>query len=301
MNASQPSPPNIYAVVVSWNRPADTLACLESLYNQEICPQVVLVDNASTDDTLSQVRNRFPQAHILANKDNLGFGRATNQGMRTALEAGADWILIANNDAVLAPDGLSLLLEQAAPDVGMLAPLIYFDSHPQVIWSAGGNTNSWNLEKSGDPRGQPDPGSWPDHLDRDFITGCVALFPRQTLEIVGLFDERFQMYYEDSDLCRRVRQAGLHIRVIPAAKAWHKVAMSSGGTDTPNERYWMARSSVIFFRKHARGIQKAVVIAWRAGSAVRTSLRLVARQKWPALGAYWRGLRDGWKESLPGL
>ncbi len=299
MSSGQNQPEKVFAVVVSWNRVFDTLACIESLLQQQgICPQVILVDNASTDETILSVQRRFPQVHILSNVKNLGFGRATNQGLSYALQADARWILIINNDAVLAPNALALLLKNASPDVGLLSPVIYYASHPQMIWSSGGNTHAWNLEKSGDQRGQLDPGNWPEQIERDFVTGCTLLFPRQTLEAVGPFDEHFQMYYEDSDLCRRVRQAGLRILVIPAAKAWHKVALSSGGSDTPNERYWMAKSSLLFFRKHARPIQFPFIFFWRLGSAVKTTLRLAGQGKWASVRAYWQGLKDGMTGTL---
>lgn len=77
---------------------------------------------------------------------------------------------------------------------------------------------------------------------------------------------------------------------------WHKVAVSSGGSDSPNERYCMARSSLRFFRKHARGVQIPAILFWRTGSTLQTTLRLARRGRWDALRAYWRGLRDEIRE-----
>jgi hypothetical protein len=79
---------------------------------------------------------------------------------------------------------------------------------------------------------------------------------------------------------------------------WHKVSLSSGGSNSPNERYWMARSSVLFFRKHARGWRVPIILFWRSGSALRTSLRLLREGRRQALAAYWRGLRDGIKTAV---
>jgi hypothetical protein len=77
---------------------------------------------------------------------------------------------------------------------------------------------------------------------------------------------------------------------------WHRVAVSSGGADSPSERYWMARSSVLFFRKHARGLRRLIVATYRAGSALKTTARLLGRGRGEATRAYWRGLWDGWRE-----
>jgi GT2 family glycosyltransferase len=127
----------------------------------------------------------------------------------------------------------------------------------------------------------------------DFITGCGMLISRRCLEQVGLFDERFFMYYEDSDYCLRALRAGLRAVVEPRAVMLHKVAVSSGGSDSPNERYQMGRASLQYFRKHARPWQWPLIGPYRAASALRTIGRLARRGRWPAARAYLRGLRDG--------
>jgi len=297
---TQSDSPLIYSVVLNWNQPEDTLICLESLVRQEeIHQKLLVVDNASTDDSVQRIQGRFPQVEILVNPSNLGFGKGFNRGVNHAFSVGADYAFIANNDTFLEPHTISTLLRHMTRGVGLLTPAIYYASQPEVIWSLGGRTNRWNLEVIEHDRGEPDPGNWPDVLERDFVTGCCMLIPRVTFEKVGLFDDLFQMYYEDSDLSFRVRRAGLRILVVPGAKMWHKVAQSSGGSDSPNERYWMARSSILFFRKHARGIQWPVIIFWRIGSTIRTTLHLSMRRNWKSLAAYWRGLRDGLRNPVP--
>ncbi|HEX7970849.1 MAG TPA: glycosyltransferase family 2 protein [Thiobacillus sp.] len=289
--------PIVCAVTVNWNRAGDTLACIDSLVHQEgLAPHIIVVDNASSDDSVDRIRQAYPQVELIRSETNRMFGGGNNLGIRRALEAGADTVFLINNDATLAPDGLAKLLACAAPDVGILSPLIYYASRPEVIWSSGGRTNPWTLEKTDGAHDRPDPGGWPTAVEQDFVTGCGMLISRQALEQVGLFDEGFLHYYEDSDLCWRMRRAGLRILLVPAAHMWHKVAVSSGGSDSPDERYWMARSSIRFFRKHARGLQKPLVACWRAGSALRTSLRLARNGKTAALRAYWRGLKDGLAE-----
>lgn len=289
--------PSVWAVTVNWNRAGDTLACIDSLVRQEgVTAHILVVDNASSDDSVERIRAAYPQVELIHSEINRMFGGGNNLGIRRALQAGADYVFLINNDATLAPDGLQKLLAWAAPGVGIAAPLIYYTARPQVIWSSGGRTNPWTLEKADGAHDRPDPGGWPAALEQDFVTGCGMLISSQALEQVGLFDEGFRHYYEDADLCLRMRRAGLRILLVPGAHMWHKVAVSSGGSDSPDERYWMARSSIRFFRKHARGLQKPVVIFWRAGSALRTSLRLARGGKTAALRLYWRGLKDGLAE-----
>jgi hypothetical protein len=286
--------PLVCLVTLNWNRPDDTIECLETAANQTYARlRLVVVDNGSTDDSVPRIENRFPDAEILSQKDNLGFARGANLGLKRALVAGAGLVFLVNNDTLLDPHAVEHLVAQAQPEVGILAPIIYEAEDRKRIWSAGGGMRPWLLEKGGDDRGQIDTGQWATPEEREFVTGCGMLLSRQFLETVGLFDERFFLYYEDMDLCLRARQRGFRILLVPQARMWHKVSRSSGGRHSANERYWMARSSVLFYRKHVRGAQWLAVLPWRTGSAARTTLRLVGAGRWGACAAYWRGLRDG--------
>jgi GT2 family glycosyltransferase len=289
--------PQVTAVTLNWNRADDTLACLASLSEQSYPNlHLLVVDNGSTDDSVARIRDAFPDVALLAHPHNSGFARGNNLGITQALEQDADYVFCLNNDTWLAPDTIDRLVTAAAQEPALLSPIIYYAEDPRRVWGLGGRFNRWLLEAHEIGRGQVDEGQWPDLLDVDFVPACGLLMPRSLLEDVGLFDERFFMYYEDLDFCRRVQQAGWPIRALTRAKMWHKVSVSSGGSDSPNERYWMARSSLLYFRKHARSWQWPLIGFWRLGSAVRTSWRLGRRGRWAALRAYWRGLRDGWRE-----
>ncbi len=290
--------PLVFAVTLNWNRPGDTIECLDTLIEQtypNLC--VLVVDNGSTDDSVTRIRARFPQIDLVQSPENRGFAAGANLGLRRALDQGAELAFLVNNDTLIDRHALSRLVAQTGPGVGILAPVIYYAEDRDRVWSAGGRIHPWTLDKCYDYQVQARESDQPSAEDRDFVTGCGMLLTRQMLEKVGLFDERFFMYYEDADLCIRARRAGFHIRVVPLARMWHKVALSSGGSDSPDERYWMARSSVIYFRKHARGAQWLAILPWRAGSAIRTTARLWLRGRQDAASGYWRGLCDGWKTS----
>ena len=289
------SNPLIFALVLNWNRRQDTIECLDSLKKQEpISPMIAVLDNGSQDNSVAVIRTSFPDAELIESSTNLGFGGGANLGFKKAIEKGADYIFLINNDAVAAPDALSHLLRFASQDIGLLAPIIYYYKEPKRIWSAGGRLRHLLLEKTGDMNNQLDRGEWPEVLEKDFVTACCILIPRRTLETVGDFDNHtFQHFYEDFDFCLRIRQAGLKILVIPQAKVWHKVASSTGGRDSPEERYWMARSSVAFIKKHATPQQIPFIFVWRFGSALKTILRQVMAWRWDSIRAYLSGLRDG--------
>jgi GT2 family glycosyltransferase len=286
----------VCALTLNWNRPDDTLECLKTLVDQSYPKlHVLVVDNGSSDDSVARIGARFPQVELVQSSENRGFAAGANLGLRRALDGGADLVFLVNNDTLIEQQAVAQLVAQAGSGVGILAPVIYYAEDQDRIWSIGGRIHPWTLDKYHDTWEQVDESQRTDAEEKDFVTGCGMLLTRPLLEEVGLFDERFFMYYEDADLCMRARRAGFRILLVPAAKMWHKVAQSSGGSDSLNERYWMARSSVIYFRKHARGAQWLAIFPWRAASAVRTTARLWRAGHREAAAAYWRGLRDGWE------
>lgn len=289
-------PPLVYVILLTWNQREDTLDCLESL-SQMRYPhyRLLLVDNGSTDGTVEVVRECFPGVKTIVNPRNLGFPGGFNVGMCYALDQGAEYLFILNNDTLVEPNILDELMAHAGPpDVGMVAPKIYYADEPNRIWSVGAQRHSWTLEMTATGDDQLDEGQWEAVIERDYLFGCALLLRRSLLENVGLFDTGFNpIYYEDMDLCLRARQAGYRLLLVPNARMWHKVAASAGGTGTPRERYLMARNSVRFFRKHVRGWRWLVVVPYRLGSAIKTMMRLLYQRRWESAVAYWRGLRDG--------
>jgi GT2 family glycosyltransferase len=295
---STTSYPLVYVVVLTWNQREVTLECLESL-TRVTYPnfRVVVVDNGSTDGTTESIESRFSDVEIIVSEHNLGFAAGCNVGLRYALERGADYVFLLNNDTVVDPAVVSHLVALAGPNVGMVAPKIYYAAVPTRIWSVGGMCHSLTLEQTRNGRGQMDEGQWDEVLERGYFVGCALLLSRRLLTQIGLFDERFFMYYEDSDLSLRARQAGFKLLLSPQARVWHKVAVSSDGSDSPNERYWMARSSVLFFHKHVHGFRWLIVLPYRIGSAIKTVLRLIWHGRGRSAQAYLHGLRDGFRIS----
>ena len=292
---------SVCVIVTAWNQIDKTIPCLESVLAQTYGNlSVLLVNNNSTDDTVEQVSSKFPQVDILDLPKNLGPTGGYNAGFRQALGKGFDYIFLLNNDTLLAPDCVEKLIEEAqtSPEIGLVMPKIYYAFEPQRIWSVGGWANPWNLEIVRPGDNQIDKGQWDKPTDIDDAPFCAVLLTRKILEDVGLPDEGFFLYYEDLDFCRRAKLNGFRLRLQPSAHMWHVVSASSGGSDSPGERYWMARSSIRYFRKHTRLLRWPIVIFWRTGSAIRTSLRLLSRRRFESLRAYWRGLRDGLREAF---
>ncbi|MBP7829159.1 MAG: glycosyltransferase family 2 protein [Kiritimatiellae bacterium] len=293
--------PLVCAVVINWNRPRETAECLRSLVRQtHRALAVVVVDNGSEDDSAERIGREFPGVELLRNPVNRGFGAAANQGIARARALGASHVFLLNNDATVTPDTIERLLETASrPGVGAVAPLVLFPGAGERIWSAGARRNRTTLGNMDTRHGRPWRAAWPRLLARDYLYGCALLMDLRALAAAGVFDERFFMYFEDMDLCLRFQAAGFSLWVDSAGCARHAGAASSGGRGTVMERYWSARSSVLFFRKNARGAQWLAIVPWRLFSAARIMACLVLAGRPRAAAAYVRGLRDGFRAKGP--
>lgn len=283
--------PRVYIITLNWNRRDDSLAFLASCRALAYANYTtVLVDNGSSDGSLEAVAAAYPEVVRIPNGANLGFAAGMNVGIAYALASSADYVLIANNDTTMDPAMLALLVTSAEhAGAAITAPAIYYFDRPEQLWWLGGRLRPLLLEVR--PYTSPPHGLRPFAVD--FVTGCAMLISRRCLEQVGSFDDGFFMYYEDADYCLRTHRAGLPIVVEPRAAMYHKVARSSGGSDSPGERRLTARSSVRFFRKHARPWQLAAIVPYRVGSALRTLWRLLRHGRRDAARAYLRGLWEG--------
>jgi len=288
---------DVCILLVSWNHSEKTLACLKSVAGLDYPSKtILLVDNGSQDDTVNSVRSHYPDVNVLELAQNQGFAGGYNAGLNWALEREFKYILLLNNDTILHVDCLSSLVDEAEirPKAGLLTAKIFYTERPHRIWTVGGKISRWNLEIFNDFRGAIDRGQWETPLEIDFAPLCGVLLRRTLIEEIGLLDEEFFLYYEDLDYCWRIHQSKFEIWMIPRAKIWHDVSASSGGNDSPQERYWMAQSSGRYFRKHSRLWQYVIIIPFRFGSAFKTSVRLAVKTNFRALLAYWYGLIVGW-------
>lgn len=286
--------PLVYVSVLSWNLRETTLECLASLKQMRYPNyRIVVVDNGSTDGTAEAIAEAYPDVEVAINEQNLGYAGGCNVGLRYGLAHGACFVLAINNDVSVDPAMLDELMRWAEPDVGILAPKIYFASDRQRIWSVGGLRHPLTLEMTHRGDGELDRGQWDQVLERDYLVGTAHLYSRALLEEVGLLDAGYFMYYDDPDICIRAQRAGYRLLMVPQARMWHKVAASSGGVGTPQERYYMGRSGVRYMRKHARGVQWLFVVPWRTASTIKAVLRLLWYRRPDSARAYIRGLRDG--------
>lgn len=285
--------PYVVISIVNWNGKADTLACLDSLQQVDYPErQIILVDNGSTDGTVEAVRRAFPDVRLICNRENLRYARANNQAITLALQQGADYVLLLNNDTRVAPDFLTHLVARAESDsrIGMVGAKIYYEAPGQRIWYAGGRVSLWRGKIWHVGLRRPDAGQYDEATEVEYITGCCLLASRQCIETVGLLDEDFYMYAEDVDWCYRARRAGFRLMYEPRAKVWHKISSSTGGQQTPGgltpfKVRHKIQGMLLFFRKWARWYQWPTILIFMSLEFVRTLLLILWERNWRAFEA----------------
>jgi len=246
--------PKIAIVIVNYKGKADTLECLQSLAELTYPHfEIIVVDQASGDGTLEEIAVSFPAVLTIANPENNGFAGGNNIGVKAALERGAEYTFLLNNDTTVEPGLLEKLLAVAEREakIGIVGPMMLYHAEPHTVWSAGATVN-WRGDSVLVGEGKPDDDVTVNGAARevDFIVGCAQLIKRAVWEQVGLFDESYFLYYEESDFCRRVHKAGWSIVYEPGARMWHKVSRSTGA-GSPLTLYYMRRNALRFVARHS--------------------------------------------------
>lgn len=244
------SQPAIFVVILNYNG-EDTLAnCLSSVYRSDYPTfEVVVIDNDSRDGSFEQAKKLFSRAHFIKNSANLGFSRGNNVGIRFALEKFADYVLILNNDTILEKTTLSTLAKTLieSPTAGIASPVI-FTSNNRHIWFAGGTIN-WNRMRTNHLYKIQSDEPYP----TEYISGCAMFVKKDVFQKIGLFDESFFLYYEDSDFSVRAKRAGFDLLMVPAAHIQH---LEQSNVKNNAKTYWLVLSGLLFFHLNSSFFQK---------------------------------------------
>ena len=275
--------PLVFIVIVNWNGREITLDCLRSLQGITYPnTKTIVVDNASSDGSVEAIRAEFPDVAILGMTKNLRFAGGNNAGIAYSLNQGADMVLLLNNDTTVHPEFLGRMVARllSAPDVGMVAPKIYYHDDPRRIWFAGGELSMWTGTMKHTGIREVDNGQHDASKEIDYTTGCCILTTREVVDKAGVLDEAFFMYTEDADWSMRVRRAGYTILYEPKALIWHKLSVTSGGHLSFFKMKNKFMSNLRFFFRYATLAQKFVfpwmnllVNGWATGKYLLTMRR----------------------------
>ena len=242
--------PSIALIILNWNGKKDTLACLQSVLEIDY-PNfaVIVVDNASSDGSQAEIRSCLPQITLIENPKNLGFAEGNNIGIVEAMKRGADLVFLLNNDTVVDPLILQRFVEmfEKEPKAGILGATLFLFDQREKLDHLGG---FWNGKKGkfdfvGLRANQEE--VFPQELD--YVCGAGLIVKRSVLETVGMFDPRFFLIWEESDLCVRAKRAGFAVLTCPGANVWHKVSASFTG-GKPHTTYYWWRNRLLWIEKN---------------------------------------------------
>ena len=285
-------------VVLNFRRPEDTAQCLATLFASRYTCSKVFVLNYPAADPADGLGDFGPAVDVVPIEENLGYAGNNNIGIELACEAGADWILLLNEDTILDPECLSRLLELGESDerIGIVGPLVYHFDEPNVIQSAGGLLDkNWESRHIG--VNEVDRGQFDRPMRVDWISGCAIMVRREVVEQVGGLDERFFMYWEEIEWCIRAKKAGWKIMSVPGARLWHK-GVQRNYNPRPVVTYYAARNRLLTLSIHHAPL-RARVSAWFR--YIRMLASWTVRPKWREKrqhrDALWIGLMDYLKRS----
>lgn len=258
----------VFVSIINFNGKENTQECLTSIENSDLTDlklTVIVSDNASREEfNQKDINLKNISFKFIKHQENLGFAEGHNVAIKFALENNADCIVILNNDVILDKNCLKELVNSLKDDVAIVSPKIYFakgcefhkDRYKEselgkVIWYAGGEMDWGNVLAYHRGVDEVDNGQFEKEVKIDFASGCCMLISAKALEKVGLFDQRYFLYYEDNDFSQRIKKANYKIIYQPKAFLWHKNADSAGGSGSDLQDYYITRNRLLFGMAYA--------------------------------------------------
>lgn len=290
--------PKVSAITLNWNGKDDTIECIASLKKLNYPNyDIVVVDNGSTDGSVSALRAQYPDIAIIENGRNLGYAEGFNVGLKYAHENGADYFLIVNNDTIIDPDAMTALVlaAESAPDIGFVSGKVYWHNDPNRLQTAGRLTDPHTLVGTHVASGEIDNGQVDAIKEYDFIDDVFLLVRQSVYKKVGGYDPNFFLYFEETDWCARVRRAGFTIIYTPHAKIWHKGQVGGpSGALSPVRHYYLCRNEIVFMKKNtspSRFLRYLLYALWQ--QLVLGSARWIKHGKFQHAFARLRGFGAG--------
>jgi GT2 family glycosyltransferase len=283
----------VLTVVLNFNSQKYIGECLDSLIKAKT--EILLVDGGSTDNSVEYLKTNYNKLKLIETNKNLGYAGGNNVGLRYALEHNYDFVWIVNPDIVVDPRALDEALKVMTKGklTAVVASKVYFapgfEFHKnryskkefgKVIWYAGGDNDWNNVFAVHTGMNEVDKGQFDKEREVGHTTGSSMLIRCEVLRTVGvIIDEKYFLYYEENDLCQRIRKAGFKLMYAPKSIVWHKVGQAAGIGSLLAD-YYIARNRMLFGMRWAPFKTKL--------SLIKESLKLLF------FGRTWQkiGIRD---------
>lgn len=247
--------PLVYIIILNWNSYNDTMECIDSIRKSSYQNyELLIVDNSSTDNSYAILKRQFSNIKIIKNKINSGYAGGNNRGIKYAINKKAEYIFIINPDSIISETCINELVNKMSEDnsIGMASPKIYYYDKSNIIWYAGSNID-WKRGLT--PHigcNEKDLGQYDLNTYTDRVSGCAVMIKAEILNRTGLFDERYFLYFEETDLSLRFRHYGYKMAYVATAKCWHKISKTTGGYYGSIYQYYMTRNNLLFMKIHCK-------------------------------------------------
>lgn len=236
--------PRVLSAVLHYNSPEQAIRCAESLRRSiGVDLQILIVDNASSEDNYMRLATALPHEVKIRSPVNRGYAGGMNLALKYALSVQADFVLLVTQDVVVDGYAVGILISTMVKNqgCGIVGPVVYSLLWPGYVLSAGGYVNARRVSVGHFRHPIKDT-----PYIVDWVDGCCMLVNSKLIEQAGGFDERYFMYYEETDLCERARRLGWTIVVSPQAKVWHEENVVPGQA----YYYYIMRNAYLYWQSN---------------------------------------------------
>jgi len=285
--------PLVSIVTVNYNQSEVTCSMIESL-NKITYPniEVIVVDNASVEDSPQIIKQRYPSVDLILNPINYGFAAGNNFGI---MKARGKYVLLLNNDTVVDPDFLEPLVVKMESDLtlGSVSPKIRFFHTPNTIQYAGYTAmHPFTLRNTSIGYNEIDKGQYDVDRETAYAHGAAMLVPMDVIKKVGMMSYIFFLYYEEADWCEQIKNAGYKIWYVHNSLVYHRESISTGRMSAM-KIYYLNRNRIVFMRRNLKGVIFYKAILYQCLIAIpKNAIKYLLKGNFKLFHAYTRAI--GW-------
>ena len=279
-------------ITINYNGLKDTCELIDTLPLEDKSIEVIVVDNASTQDEATVIEQRYPQVKVVRSKENLGFAGGNNLGIKAAQ---GEFLFFLNNDTILKPqtsDFRPLINRlESSPQIGMVCPKIKFSWGAQLIQFAGYTPLSpITMRNKANGCGETDQGQYDTAHFTPYAHGAAMMVKKEVIEKAGLMPECYFLYYEELDWSMMIRRSGYKIWYEPACTVFHKESQATG-QNSPLRTYYITRNRLLFTQRNQQGMAKYISYLYLISLvATRDVLKYAFQRRMDLVRATIRGI-----------
>lgn len=283
--------PLVSIITINYNESGVTLELLESIRKLSYpSVEVLVVDNASPNDTPDVIKENYPEITLIKSPENLGFAGGNNLGVKAAK---GEYLLFINNDTIVPEGFIEPLVETLQKDktIGMVSPKIKFHWDSSLIQYAGYTAmNKWTIRNNSIGYHQKDNGNYDSAGETESIHGAAMMVPKSVVEKVGMMTEIYFLYYEEHDWAEMVKRAGYKIFYQPKSYILHKESVSTGKF-SPLKTYYISRNRILFARRNFKSLELFVSLLFQCFVSIpKNSLKHLLRKEFDHFKALWKAI-----------